>query len=320
MTAPRRLATRARRNAVSSWRAWRANRRRRNGDGDRKGGESWHYVGRISLDYPIVPKPRWGHGSPTHHALSEIIGRNREQYATSLRRVLEQHEHLVRIPVRAPTRSREPRWINGALPGLDAAVLYSMVAEHRPSTYLEIGSGHSTKFARRACDDHDLATRIASIDPAPHTEIDDLCDEVIRSGLEDVDLAVFDQLQPGDILFIDNSHRCLQNSDVTVAFLDVLPALPPGVLVHFHDVFLPDDYPAAVADQFYSEQYVLAAALLAEGPRLRIVMPSWYVSADAELAVILDPLWSHPGFEDVQRHGASFWLETGSSPTHGPHP
>ncbi|MEX0665920.1 MAG: class I SAM-dependent methyltransferase [Acidimicrobiia bacterium] len=262
-----------------------------------------------------MPKPRWGHGSPTNHALNEIIGRNRPQYTAILQSVLAQRERLTAIPVHAPKSSPEPRWINGALPGLDAAVLYSMMVEHRPATYLEVGSGQSTKFARRACRDHGLATRIVSIDPAPHAEIDDLCDQVHRSGLEDVDLGLFDQLGPGDILFVDNSHRCLQNSDVTVTFLDVLPALRPGVLVHLHDIFLPDDYPLEIADQFYSEQYLLAAALLAEGPHLQILMPNWYVAADAELRAILDPLWDHPGFEAVQRHGASFWMTTGSAST-----
>jgi hypothetical protein len=228
-----------------------------------------------------------------------------------LQRVLAHQARLQSIPVHAPRDSPEPRWINGALPGLDAAVLYAIVADQRPTTYLEVGSGHSTKFARRACSDHDLATRIVSIDPAPHTEIDDLCDEVIRAGLEDVDLATFDRLDAGDILFVDNSHRCFQNSDVTVAFLDVLPRLRPGVLVHFHDVFLPDDYPPEIVDQLYSEQYLLAAALLADGPNLEVVLPAWFVSADPELAPILEPLWSHPAFDDVQRHGASFWVRTG---------
>jgi hypothetical protein len=280
----------------------------------RRNGSPHRFVGRIRLDYPVVPKARWGHGSPPHRALSEIIGRNRAQYAATLHTILGLRDRLMAIPVDALNGSPEPRWFNGALPGLDAAVLYAMVAQHQPATYLEIGSGQSTRFARRACSDHDLATRIVSIDPAPHAEIDDLCDEVLRSGLEDVDLSVFERLTAGDILFVDNSHRCLQNSDVTVAFLDVLPALPPGVLVHFHDIFLPDDYPLEIADQFYSEQYVLAAALLAEGPRLQIVMPNWYVGADAELAAILEPLWAEPGFEAVQRHGASFWLQTGGRP------
>ncbi|MBM3672392.1 MAG: class I SAM-dependent methyltransferase [Actinobacteria bacterium] len=303
MTAPRWLA-RVRQSARASWRAWRANRQRRQGDSDR-------YVGRFSIDYPVRPRPRWGHGSPPHPRLSEIIGRNRTQYAATLQGVTEHQARLCAIPMHAPKDSPEPRWINGALPGLDAAVLYSFVADKRPATYLEVGSGHSTKFARRACTDHDLATRIVSIDPAPHTEIDALCDEVIRAGLEDVDLAIFDRLDGGDILFVDNSHRCFQNSDVTVAFLDVLPRLRPGVLVHFHDIFLPDDYPPAIVHQLYSEQYVLAAILLAEGLKLEIALPAWFVSSDAELAAILEPLWSQPGFEGVQRHGASFWLRTG---------
>ena len=240
--------------------------------------------------------------------LSSILGRNRSQYEAVLHSVLERREQLMAIPMHAARTSPDPRWINGALPGLDAAVLYTMVAQHQPATYLEIGSGQSTKFARRACLDHGLRTHIVSIDPAPHAEIDDLCDEVLRVRLEETNLDVFDRLQAGDILFVDNSHRCLQNSDVTVTFLDVLPALRPGVIVHFHDIYLPDDYPLALVDSFYSEQYLLAAALLAEGPHLEVLMPNWYVSGDSELASILDPLWDDSRFEGVQRHGASFWL------------
>ena len=74
-------------------------------------------------------------------------------------------------------------------------------------------------------------------------------------------------LSAGDMVFIDNSHRAFQNSDVTVFFTEVLPALPAGVAYGIHDIFLPDDYPAGWSDRFYNEQYLLAAA--AQVPRLR---------------------------------------------------
>ena len=99
-----------------------------------------------------------------------------------------------------------------------------------------------------------------------------------------MDPAVFDQLGAGDLLFIDSSHRVLQNSDVTVLFLDVIPRLPPGVLVHVHDISLPYDYGAVIEiiDRFYSEQYILAAYLLAEGNHIQVLLPSLFVSYDQE--------------------------------------
>ncbi len=81
-------------------------------------------------------------------------------------------------------------------------------------------------------------------------------------GLETCDLARFDQLQPGDILFLDCSHRVFMNSDVTVFMIDVLPRLRPGVPVHVHDIVLPWDYPDMFTNWYWSEAYILAAYLI----------------------------------------------------------
>jgi hypothetical protein len=133
---------------------------------------------------------------------------------------------------------------------------------------------------------------------------------VIRQPLEAVDVAVFDQLEAGDILFIDGSHRCFMNSDVTVVFLEVLPRLRPGVLVEFHDILLPYDYPPSWKRRYYSEQYLLAACLLAGSERFSIVLPNMFISRDAELSSVLAPLWNEPRFKGVVRGGSSFWIET----------
>ncbi len=77
-----------------------------------------------------------------------------------------------------------------------------------------------------------------------------------------MDLALFRELQAGDVLFIDSSHRCFMNSDVTVLFLEVLPNLPPGVLVQVHDIFIPYDYPREWVERYYAEQYLLSCYLL----------------------------------------------------------
>ena len=190
--------------------------------------------------------------------------------------------------------------------------LYAFLARHNPKRYIEVGSGNSTKFARRAIVDHQLDTRIISIDPHPRAEVDGLCDEVIRAPVEDVAAATFDILDAGDVLFIDSSHRTLMNSDVTMLFLDVLPRLKPGVLVQVHDVTLPGDYPAQWSGRHYSEQYLLAAYLLGRGPLLDIVLPCAFVSDDPELHGILAPVWSAEWMKDAEPYGCSFWFRTGS--------
>ena len=79
---------------------------------------------------------------------------------------------------------------------------------------------------------------ITSIDPQPRAEVDAICDEVVRSPLEDTDLSVFDTLDAGDILFVDNAHRVLPNSDATVVFLEVLPRLTVPVATTPHLIAL----------------------------------------------------------------------------------
>jgi hypothetical protein len=106
---------------------------------------------------------------------------------------------------------------------LDAVALYGFIATRKPRRYVEIGSGTSTKFARRAVTDHSPRTEIISIDPDPRSEIDALCDDVMRMPLEDVPADFFAGLCADDILFFDGSHRAFQNSDVTVFFCGRLP-------------------------------------------------------------------------------------------------
>lgn len=264
----------------------------------------------IELDYPVRPRSRWGHGvHPRHPQLLEILDRPRERYRTHLERLLEHRDAILRIP-REPSDARAPSWFNGALPAVDVMALYSFTRDTLPTTYLEVGSGMSTKITRRAFDDANHRGRIVSIDPHPRVEIDQLCDEAIRMPVEDVPLETFDQLGAGDILFYDGSHRCLQNNDVTVMLLDVLPRLAPGVLMHIHDILLPDDYEDTWSTRFYSEQYVLAAYLLGGHERFEIELANWFCRFDPELYAILEPMWAEPHLAGVDSFGSSFWLRT----------
>jgi hypothetical protein len=259
---------------------------------------------RIELDSPVHPVSRYGHGKPAHAALYDIINHRREVYRGRLAACLNYAGDFQRIP------RAEPYWSNDQLTGLDAVCLYALLAEHRPERFIEIGSGHSTLFARRAILDHRLPTRLISVDPQPRTRVDSICDVVVRAPLEDADLSLFDALAAGDFVFFDGSHRTFTNSDVTVFFLEVLPRLRPGIFVQVHDVYLPFDYPPELAERLYSEQYLLACYLLSGSGRLHVELPNAFISQDQELRSILDPIWQLDHLRGIARHGVSFWFRT----------
>lgn len=265
------------------------------------------------IDFPPRSVPRYGYGKPPHPWFEECFERGRSSYRSLLERFLTYQDAFRAIPARGSRDDMEPHWINDFLPGLDAAALYALLSIRAPRRYVEIGSGNSTRFANRAIRDQRLPTEIISIDPNPRASVGGLVTMQLRVPLEDVQLPeLFGYLGPGDFLFFDGSHRCLTNSDVTVLFLDVLPGLPEGVIVHLHDIFLPYDYPPDWGERHYSEQYVLAAYLLGGSAGSRVLLPSAFVSQEPELAHILDPIWDTPELVDVERHGCSFWFETGA--------
>jgi len=147
----------------------------------------------------------------------------------------------------------------------DAEVLYAMVRLHRPRCIIEVGSGHSTLLFRQAIADSGLPTRLIAIDPDPRREIARHADEVILERIETLDaVQLFSRLERNDMLFIDSSHQIKPGNDVVHLFLNVLPSLATGVIVHVHDIFLPFEYPHEwVAEQRWNwtEQYLLQALL-----------------------------------------------------------
>src|SRR5688572_6578459 len=194
----------------------------------------------LNLERPVDMKPRFGHGKPPHPGLYDIINRNREIYKEWLVKVLSYRDSLLTIKDKHHSNtSIEPLWNNGSLPGLDIVMLYAITASSHPATFIEIGSGTSTKVVLKAKTDYSLTTKIISIDPAPRIEIDKISDQLIRQPLEKINLSLFATLQKGDIVFVDNDHRIFPNSDVTVFFLEIMPYLPAGVKVHLHDIYLP---------------------------------------------------------------------------------
>jgi Methyltransferase domain len=168
-----------------------------------------------------------------------------------------------------------PRWTQDWFPRLDAAMAYAMVRRHRPRRIVEVGAGHSTRFFCRAVTDGGLGTAVLAIDPEPRAAPGDppflrlLAVPVQRAGVD-----VFRDLAAGDILSIDSGHVLMPGSDVDFLLNAVLPILPPGVLVHVHDIFLPDPYPSEWDWRGYNEQSAVAP-LIHQGA-WRVVFASRY--------------------------------------------
>jgi len=220
-------------------------------------------------------------------------------------------DEFLAIPVQPPrgqADAAEPSWVNGWFPAFDAVMLYGLLALRNPRWFVEVGSGNSTRFARRAIRDHDLRTKIISIDPCPRAEIDAICDQVVRAPLEDVDMTQVEPLSSEDLLFVDSSHRSFQNSDVTVFFTEILPALPPGLVYGMHDIYLPNDYPVEWAERFYSEQYLLACYLHGGADGDEVVAPLAYLWHETDLFSAFAPTFDRLGLTHPQRYGNSFWM------------
>lgn len=200
----------------------------------------------------------------------------------------------------------EPRWRQDWFPRLDAAAAYAMVRARAPARIVEIGCGHSTRFMARAVRDGGLDTEIIAIDPAPRAALAGLPVRHWRMDLAEAWRAAVEPCAAGDVLFVDSSHLLMPGTDVDLVVTEVLPALPSGMLAHFHDVFLPDDYPAGWGWRGYNEQLGLAALLLG-GERYRPLFASHYVSsrmADALADTVVARL---PMTEAAPE--SSLWLE-----------
>lgn len=276
----------------------------------------------IITDYPYVPAARTIENAASGKRLIAQLHADEDRYAATLRRMAQHVDALLRIPPQQVDRSR-PFWANYWFPPFDGVALYGLIAERSPRRYIEVGSGISTRFARQAISDLGLQTRVVSIDPHPQTVVDALCDEVIRTRMEEVPAEFWQGIGPEDLLFVDNSHRSFPNSDVTCFFAEVMPALRPGTIWGLHDIFLPWDYPGEWSERFYNEQYLLLAYLLGGAGGDEIILPVRWATCQPRLHGILTELWAHEElfrdvptssfFQGVTTSGCSFWMRRGAA-------
>ncbi len=160
---------------------------------------------------------------------------------------------------------------NGTFRFVDACISYSMIRHFKPERIFEVGSGFSTLLSAQALlrnkEETGYLSELTAFEPYPKT--------ILKTGFpglsklevtkaEDIDLKLFQQLENKDILFIDSSHVLKIGGDVKYLYLEVLPRLKSGVIVHCHDIFLPADYPedwVVKNHWFWTEQYLLQAFL-----------------------------------------------------------
>jgi predicted O-methyltransferase YrrM len=163
----------------------------------------------------------------------------------------------------------DPRWNQDWFCGLDAAMLYAQIRLHRPARVVEIGSGHSTRFAARAIADGGLDTHLIAIDPEPRAVLKALKVEwhrkTLQQALQNSGGHIIAEFHPGDLLFVDSSHILMPGTDVELILTELLPRLPAGALVHIHDIFLPNAYPEDWAWRGYNEQAAVAVMLAGGG-------------------------------------------------------
>lgn len=183
---------------------------------------------------------------------------------------------------------------------VDAEVAYAMVRRLCPARVVELGSGFSTRVLRAA---------LAANGGGEHRGFDPFTrdDAVEALAAQDVPEAVFAGLGPGDVLFVDTSHVVRTGGDVNRIVLDVLPALADGVVVHFHDIWLPYEYHRALTETLganWSEQYLLQA-LLSGNPGFAVLLGNAALARDRHDAVRS----AFPDWDPDTEFPSGFWLQ-----------
>jgi predicted O-methyltransferase YrrM len=216
------------------------------------------------------------------------------------------------VPAEGPAPPGEFFLRNQNYESVDAELLYAIVRARKPRRVLELGSGYTTLLIGDACRrnaEDGTATEHVAYDPYPRAQILGEAPppptRLESVSATEVPLDMFRELQAGDLLFVDTTHTVKLGSDVNYIVLDVLPVLASGVIVHFHDVFLPWEYPRAwfeTMQYYWAEQYLLQA-FLAFNDTFEVLLPAQALAreqADRLGAVV-------PSFTPEVRPGA-IWL------------
>jgi methyltransferase family protein len=191
------------------------------------------------------------------------------------------------IPFRSdPTPGLRYHYDNQSYAYSDGIMLHCMLRHLKPKRLIEIGSGYSSCVT---LDTNDLflggALEATFIEPYPDllksliSKADRARVEIVPKRLQDVELDLFSRLRSGDVLFVDSTHVSKIDSDVNRLFFDILPALAPGVVIHFHDILYPFEYPKEWVHfgRAWNEMYMLRAFLQYNGA-FRIMLMNTFIA------------------------------------------
>lgn len=221
-------------------------------------------------------------------------------------------EEVGRIPL-TPAGKLTFHFHNGSYESGDAEFLYQCVRLFKPSNIVEIGCGQSTLLIQQALSknrEENPAAHCAHtcIEPYESPWLEQLPVTVKRSRVEDLPADFFSVLKPGDILFIDSSHVVRPQGDVVYEYLQLLPSLPKGVLVHVHDIFTPRDYPRewiVEEGRIWTEQYLLEA-FLSHNAAFRVIGALNYLHHNHRDALgRVAPILAR----EPDREPGAFWIE-----------
>ncbi|MDH3278386.1 MAG: class I SAM-dependent methyltransferase [Nitrosopumilus sp.] len=208
-----------------------------------------------------------------------------------------------------------PYYENRSFGMVDSSILYSMIRHFKPKRVIEIGGGNSTKIINLALKHNTRETQIQAehicIEPFEQPFLEKIGVKIIRERVEKLDISFFKQLSKNDILFIDSSHTIRTKGDVVFEYLNLIPSLNKGVIVHSHDIYLPWDYPIKwIKDKlyFWNEQYLLQA-LISHSLRYRVLMTNHFLSKKFPIYLLeCFPMISQDLLEGDVLAG-SFWFQ-----------
>ncbi|MHC4442604.1 MAG: class I SAM-dependent methyltransferase [Planctomycetota bacterium] len=217
-------------------------------------------------------------------------------------------DELKDIPQNHPADKLCYCWDNPFWNHSDALVQYGLLREYKPQRVIEIGCGWSSMLMKQALDINGTPCEVTLIEPHPNQEIFKILPREWKHHtciLQRTPIDIFKHLQAGDVCFYDGSHCVKTASDVNWFFFKILPLLAPEVIIHIHDIILPDDYPDEWIfknGQTWNEQYLLQAFLM-YNRNYEILIANRYLWREKE--VFLDEI-----YKGIQpSYGVSFWMK-----------
>jgi len=200
---------------------------------------------------------------------------------------INKYKHLFSFPEEASDDFPIFYIKNGMFGGLDAYAYFSFLLHYKPNIVIEIGCGYSSLLSMYVNKNHfQDKMKLVLIEPYPSQSLNEGIThyknaELIQEKVQDVDITIFTQLKRDDILFIDSSHVSKVGSDVNHIIFEILPRLNSGVIIHFHDIFIPDEYPKKWVfeeNRAWNEIYILKAFLMYNSV-FSIIFSSYYAAS-----------------------------------------